>query len=393
MQMTGSAPLGKSSERSDLEKVRRHVRILVDIGRIAGMAEDLDHFLDQLVVQVARAVEIDHVKVLQYRPTHADFLVAAGIGWKEGVVRTATLSADLSSAPGRAYRTGEPVAIENFATQSEYERSQFLADHGIVSLSNVPIFIDGGAWGVLEVDSTTPRDFSHDTTEFLMAAGALIGAFLQRHHAHAAEAERISARAQVETREVLLREMQHRIKNNFQLVLASIAIQKRRHRGADVQRALDHVNSRINAISLAHDQLAPRERGQSVKLSDYVRALSESIGQQTDTVKVSVEADELELPIERAVPLGLILNEAATNSIKHAFGPDGGTISVKLVGGVGYGEAKLTIADNGSGLRDAGHDGSGLKLIESLARQVGGSVDLQTSEKGTNVTVIFPLIT
>jgi two-component system, sensor histidine kinase PdtaS len=217
-----------------LVKVRRHVRILVDIGRIAGMAEDLDHFLDQLVVQVARAVEIDHVKVLQYRPTHADFLVAAGIGWKEGVVRTATLSADLSSVPGRAYRTGEPVTIENFATQSEYERSEFLADHGIVSLSNVPIFIDGGAWGVLEVDSTTPRDFSHDTTEFLMAAGALIGAFLQRHHAHAAEAERISARAQAETREVLLREMQHRIKNNFQLVLASIAIQKRRHRGADV---------------------------------------------------------------------------------------------------------------------------------------------------------------
>ena len=72
------------SEAQDdvLEKVRRHVRILVDIGRIAGDAEDLSRFLDQLVVQVARAVEIDHVKVLQYRRKQANFLVAAGMGWK-----------------------------------------------------------------------------------------------------------------------------------------------------------------------------------------------------------------------------------------------------------------------------------------------------------------------
>jgi two-component system, sensor histidine kinase PdtaS len=385
--------MGNSEAEDDaLEKVRRHVRILVDIGRIAGVAADLSRFLDQLVVQVARAVEIDHVKVLQYRPKQADFLVAAGMGWKEGVVRTATLGADLNSAPGRAYRTGEPVTIREFSAQSEFTRSEFLADHGIVSLTNVPIFIDGAAWGVLEVDSTTPRDFSEDTTDFLMAAGALIGAFLQRHHAHVTEAERIQARSQAESREVLLREMQHRVKNNFQLILASISIQKRRYQGADVHRALDHVNSRINAISLAHDQLAPRDKSQTVKLSDYIRALSESIGQQTDTISIDVEADELELPIERAVPLGLIFNEAATNSIKYAFEASGGAILVKLVGGIGYGEAKLSICDNGSGMRTPEHEGSGLKLIESLARQIGGSVDLQTSKNGTTISVVFPLI-
>jgi hypothetical protein len=63
-----------------LAKVRRHVRILVEIGRIAGVGADLSWFLDQLLVQVARAIEIDHVKVLQYRPKQADFIVAAGIG-------------------------------------------------------------------------------------------------------------------------------------------------------------------------------------------------------------------------------------------------------------------------------------------------------------------------
>jgi signal transduction histidine kinase len=107
----------------------------------------------------------------------------------------------------------------------------------------------------------------------------------------------------------------------------------------------------INAISLAHDQLAPHEKGQIVKLSDYLRALCLSIKQQTEGIEVEMQADELELSIERAVPLGLILNEIATNSIKHAFGPDGGgRITVKLIAGVGYGEARLSVADNGRGI-------------------------------------------
>ena len=82
-----------------------------------------------------------------------------------------------------------------------------------------------------------------------------------------------------------------------------------------------------------------------------------------------MQADELELSIERAVPLGLILNEIATNSIKHAFGPDaGGRITVKLVAGVGYGEARLSVADNGRGIKQHNPTGTGLKLIVALAR-------------------------
>jgi two-component system, sensor histidine kinase PdtaS len=62
-----------------LDNVRRHMRILVDIGRLAGESSDLGRFLDQTLTQVARAVEIHHVKVLQYRPRTADLLVVAGI--------------------------------------------------------------------------------------------------------------------------------------------------------------------------------------------------------------------------------------------------------------------------------------------------------------------------
>ena len=162
----------------------------------------------------------------------------------------------------------------------------------------------------------------------------------------------------------------------------------------DVSRALDHVASRINAISLAHDQLAPREEGQIVKLPDYLRALCLSIKQQAEGIEIDVQADELELSIDRAVPLGLILNEAATNSLKHAFGPDaGGRISVKLVAGVGYGEGRLTVSDNGRGMTEPNPKGSGLKLIAALARQIGGRVDQESSDRGTTTSLMFPLMT
>jgi len=73
-------------QASALDEVRRHVRIFVDLGRVASESTDEDGFLDQVVVQVARAVEIDHVKVLRYRRREADLLIAAGFGWKEGVI-------------------------------------------------------------------------------------------------------------------------------------------------------------------------------------------------------------------------------------------------------------------------------------------------------------------
>ena len=209
--------MAKKSEKqqtSALDEVRRHIRVFIDLSRIAGESNEQNRFLDQAVVQVARAVEIDHVKVLKYRRREADLLVTAGYGWKEGVVRSATLSADLRSPPGRSFQTAQPVVIKNFQAQDDFIHSGLLQEHGIISLVNVPVLIEGAAWGVLEVDSTLHRDFSQDTIEFLTATAALMGAFLQGHNQEPSEAARLAAEAlEAQKRDVLLREMQHRVKN------------------------------------------------------------------------------------------------------------------------------------------------------------------------------------
>lgn len=383
----------KPAVGADAAKLRQHVRILADLGKLASEHQPLERLLDQAAVQVARAVEIDHVKIMHYRPQTSDLFMIAGIGWKEGVVRSATFPAGMRSPPGRTFQTAEPTVIEDLSVAKDFTTSDVLTAHGIVSVANVPVLIDGAAWGVLEVDSSTKRAFSEDTLDFMSAAAAIIGVALQGYSAQRSEAEAVAAAATgIQTREVLLREMQHRVKNNFQIILASISLQRRRFKSDEVHRALDHIANRISAVALAHDQLAPQQDIHAIDLARYLRTLCSSIEQQVDNISIDVETDEIELGIDRAIPLGLIVNEAVTNSVKHAFHEKGGKITVRLSAGIGYGEARLVVADNGKGMPESRHNGTGLTLISSLARQIGAEVDQQSTAGGTATAVTFPVI-
>src|ERR1700754_5142668 len=111
------------------DKLRRHIRILVDLGRLAGQSTTVDRFLDQAVIHVARAIEIDHVKVLRYRRKTADLLMAAGLGWKDGSVRSVTFSSDMRSAPGRSFQTAEPVCISDTTDAPGFLVSDMLKEH------------------------------------------------------------------------------------------------------------------------------------------------------------------------------------------------------------------------------------------------------------------------
>ena len=107
--------------------------------------------------QVSRVTHIKRTKVLRYRPDSGDLLIVAGVGWKPGVVGTETLPIDSASPPGRSIQTAAPVIIEDLPNDPEYRVSPLLRDHGIVSVLNVPVMIDGKNWGVLEVDAEEPR--------------------------------------------------------------------------------------------------------------------------------------------------------------------------------------------------------------------------------------------
>ncbi len=113
------------------------------------------------------------------------------------------------------------MVIEDIRESSDFRISPSVAEHENVSLLNVPILIDGSAWGVLEVDSTKRRDFSEDTASFMQAAASIIANSISRVNVEQTNAASVTTASLVaQQHQLALEEMQHRVKNYFQLILA-----------------------------------------------------------------------------------------------------------------------------------------------------------------------------
>jgi two-component sensor histidine kinase/putative methionine-R-sulfoxide reductase with GAF domain len=372
------------------EILREHQRVLIDLARYATETEHLQRFLDDAVVRVAAAVEIDHVKVLRYRAVQGDLVIEAGVGWNPSSVKAVSFATDLASPPGRTFQTGQPISIEDLNDAPGFRISIPLKEHNIVSLLNVPIFVDTAVWGVLEIDSTILRGFAEDTTIFLTGVAALIGLVVRRVEAQDAHSRATAMAAEeARKRETLLYEIQHRVKNNFQMLLAMLALRTPGPgTGSERELAL-RVADAIRAMSLAHDQLSSGQGGKVVALSSYLKALGTGLQSTLENIAIEVRTDEIDVWIDQAVPIGLIVNELVTNSVKHAFDPRGGTIQIELLAGQGPGLSCLYVKDNGKGFDPSKASGSGLKLVRALADQIRGRIEHESSARGTTTRLTF----
>src|SRR5207245_2030129 len=137
-----------------------------DFGRIALEDVDIAPLLQRAVAQVARATGVRHTKVVRYRTEQGDLLAEAGFGWRRGLIGKVRFGIDSASPPGRCLQTGQPVVIDDIRDNPEFRVDPSLAEHGIVSLLNVPIRFDGLIWGTLEADSECPGHFDDGDVEF-----------------------------------------------------------------------------------------------------------------------------------------------------------------------------------------------------------------------------------
>ena len=384
-----------------LSRLQEYQRALAGFSRVSGEAMPLDRLLHHAVAQASRVTGIKHVKVLHYRPDKPDLHIVAGVGWRPGVVGALALPIDQHSPPGRCLQTAMPVAIEDLPGSSEFRHSDLLREHGIVSLLNVPVRVDSRIWGIFEVDSEVPRRFDHADVGFLTTFANLLGMGLQRLEMERSLLDSLAQSAQAEARsEVMLRELQHRVKNNFQVIISFLALQ-RRYVDPESRGRFTSVMDRVHAIALAHDQLMLQNGIGEVEFGDYLRALCANIDPHLEGIAIEVEASRATLPIDRAVPAGLIVNELVTNSIKYAFDETGGMIRVTFSVDPDLGEACITVADNGRGMgqlpeandKDNGRPrerGLGTTLIQAFAVQLDGRVETLDVEKGTSIRVRFP---
>ncbi|MBK5958293.1 hypothetical protein CCR97_08720 [Rhodoplanes elegans] len=378
------------------ERAREYLRAITGFTRLAGEPVSPDRLMQHAVAQVSRVTHIRHVKVLRHRPEHGDLLVEAGVGWKEGVVGHATLGAEISSPPGRAVQTGAAVIIDDLRNDREYRISKLLQEHGVIALANVPIMIDGQTWGVLEADSETPRCFDEWDVDFLSAMANTLGCALSRHAAAEGllAAENRTARTQAHA-DITLREFQHRVKNNLQLIVSFMSLKRRESAQEETWDVLGTAMSRVQAIAVAHDLLSKGKDATGISFDQYLRALCANLAPDERDVSIRVTAADALLPLDRAVPAALIVNELVTNALKYAFGENGGTVRVGFDLSGNGSEAAIFVEDDGAGLPEPRRPGFGMKMIEAFAQQLAGRVSYGRAERsgtGTRIEVRFPVL-
>ncbi|HEV2602072.1 MAG TPA: histidine kinase dimerization/phosphoacceptor domain -containing protein [Microvirga sp.] len=196
-----------------------------------------------------------------------------------------------------------------------------------------------------------------------------------------------------ENRDLVLKELYHRLHNNLQLVISLLRITERAMADPTAKQQLADVGRRIQALTTLQEQFYRSEDFRSVEFDGYLRALATDLaGLAGGRVALKMEIGSLNLPIDLAVPLGLIANELITNALKHAFpGERLGELKVEL-----WQEDRvlvLRVADNGVGstAEAAQPSGLGSKLVERLSQQIEANVQTLASSGGTTSRVEVPL--
>jgi PAS domain S-box-containing protein len=195
---------------------------------------------------------------------------------------------------------------------------------------------------------------------------------------------------------MLTNEISHRIKNNLQIVVGLIAFEAKRTAAPCVQ-GYKAMQSRIAAIAQLYDLISQSSRGSTIAVDTYLREIAKTMSTSllgpSSGVTIVVEAAAVDVEPDRAVPFGLLVNELATNAIKHAFPDDKGRIvlSVRRVGEI----IELCVSDNGVGMKDKDvskiSENRGSDYVAIFVRQLGGEMVSSGPEvAGTTVTVRFP---
>ncbi|MEN9440376.1 MAG: hypothetical protein RLZ33_452 [Bacteroidota bacterium] len=199
-------------------------------------------------------------------------------------------------------------------------------------------------------------------------------------------------------KEVLLKEIHHRVKNNLQVISSLLNLQSKGITDEHARQVLEDGKERIQAIALIHHRLYQNEVLSYITMQDYlpdlINQLKRTYVSADKQILTNVETNEVRISMDTAVPLGLIVCEMITNAYKHAFqGRDTGVIKVELKPSSNASYFELTIEDNGVGIKEGinfPQEGSlGAEIITALSEQLNGELFMTSSEEGTKFKLIF----
>ncbi|MGO7582757.1 sensor histidine kinase [Rhizobium ruizarguesonis] len=341
------------------------------VGNLPHLAEALDddrfrHFLDHVPFAVAVS-ELGGDEPLIYvnlefeRLTTLEATEVQGRPWADIELKSTAVSGD--------------VPLTAAVTSAE----EYIGAFSLVAESENTVIID--VWSNTIVDDD-------DTPLFRLVA------FAARNEAAAAE----SFGELLTEKDVLLRELQHRVKNNLQMITALIRMEARNAQQNEESERFARLAGRIEALALLYRSLSDDEKGATIDLGTYVSQIAASVmaAHAVEGIRLDMKVDTWPVSVDVAMPAGLVINELLTNTLKHAFvGRDGGEITLRCV--VSDTGCRITVADNGVGLpQDVTWPQPGklsAMIVQSLKQNARAEVEVTSSpDTGMSVTLVFPRV-
>jgi len=397
-----------TTETRTIEKLLRQQAALASFGSFAFRESDLQKILDEAARICAQSSSVPYAKICRYRADQNDLLVIAGYGWRAGVVGYVVSPSDESSTQGRAFVTGKPVILEDLSKNNSYRLPPFYADHGVVATVDVLIKGKGEPWGVLEIDSTTARAFDERDINFLTGFAnvvaeavdtadrtATLRTAIGQMEALIGEKDHLlkERQALLSEKDVLAEELQHRVRNNLQLIFGML--NRQMVLSDDVgKEAFRAIASRVMSLAKVYDHLLGNGLSRTIDFDRYLRSLCDGLQEFQPArdlrVSLTIEGDPkpLVLDLDSVTALGIVVSEIVSNAYLHAFPGRTGAIRVHLAqtptGAI------LTVGDDGVGfVEPKASKRHGLGLVRRLMEQIGGTVRL-VSDRGTKWTLAFP---
>jgi two-component sensor histidine kinase len=392
----------------DGAKVRKLLRQQTAIARFGSFAlreDDLQKILTEAARVCAESLSVPYAKVCRYRPAENDLLIEAGYGWKAGVIGTIE-SADPSSPQGQAFVTGEPSICNDVRKENNFELPRFYAAHGIVSTVDVVIHVknDAKPYGVLEIDNDRQHDYDQHDIDFLTGFANVLAeavatsartATLQNTIAQMKALVRDKDRL-LDQKSVLAEELQHRVRNNLQLVYGMLSKQLGDTADKAGQRGIKAIARRVSTLAQVYDHLLGAEMTRTIDFGSYVKSLCLNLadiqGAPDGTVTLTCDSEPFILDLDVVTALGIVVAEVVTNSYDHAFPGGRGSITVSVQSAFPDANTMImTLSDDGEGFKaQTESKRHGLGLVRRLVEQVRGIASLD-SENGTVWTINIPV--
>jgi two-component sensor histidine kinase len=365
-------------------------QILAELGVMALQGAKFLELLNRTAQLTAEGLGAEYCKVLEFLPVENRLLVRAGVGWDDGVVGSASVGADLASPAGYALRTGKAVISNHLENEQRFRTPELLLEHGIRRAMNVILQGDGRPFGVLEVDSRSAGEFSEHDLAFLQGAANILGMAIEQQ-----EYQR-KLKAALDRHQVLLKEVNHRVKNSLQVVASMLQLQASGAANTELREYLNEASSRITTVGHAYERLAYNPDNENIDLVAYLREVMEDLEIAAAPCRLVLDApDQIEIAADRAILLALVINELVLNAAKHAYADRSGqSIWVRLVRADNR-AVLVSVRDEGVGLPPGFDPGKskrlGTRLIQALAKQLDAELAMPASKTGTHFTLLVPL--